>query len=84
MIATMLEFCHVKAVKTLAAYSGNQWGGQACNERMRELKLSARKFIHYQDEKVTHQTAKRGDEQTEGMRPLTEPQSKQFSRVITA
>ncbi len=33
MIATMLEFCHVKAVKTLAAYSGNQWGGQACSNR---------------------------------------------------
>lgn len=33
MIAAMLEFCHVKAVKTHAAYSGNQWGGQACSNR---------------------------------------------------
>jgi len=28
MIAGMLEFCHGKAVKTHAAYSGNQWEGR--------------------------------------------------------
>ncbi len=33
MIATMLEFCHAKAVKTHAAYSGKHWGGQAYSNR---------------------------------------------------